>query len=225
MLVRLVSVSALFYFSFMMNKIILSLLLLMGCTVGRAQALYDVLRSIPDTMVSYIDAGQRSELADDILAKKSAVVVNSIGDTTSIVRHSGDYVLLRCNKARDMEMKLLPRKQEGDTLLCVVNTYKGPAEESTIAFYTLDWKTVSGGRFVADVPAQSLLHKPDSVSDNDFHHLCDMLDPLLVNIHLSPNNYSLTFSVSIPEVPRDKDKELKDIISQIKFNWDGERFN
>ena len=208
-----------------MNKIILSLLLLVGSTVCRAQALYSAFKSIPDSMVSYLDAGQRSELISDLLAKKPADVVNSIGDTTSIAGHSSDYILLRCNKARDMEMKLLPRKQEGDTLLCVVNTYKGPAEESTIAFYTLDWKPLHGSQFIDRVEGQSLLQKPDSVSDDDYNMLCDMLDPLLVNIHLSPNDYSITFSVSLPEVPRNKKKDLEGIISQKKFNWNGEKFN
>lgn len=209
----------------MMNKTIILFLLLLSSSVVRAQKLFDVFTAIPDTMLSYLDAGMRSELAGDMKAKKTAVVVNSIGDTTRVVTHSSDYILLRCNKSRDMEIKLLPRKQEGDTIVCVVNTYKGPAEESTVDFYTLAWKPLLKEQFVGSVSGMSLLQRPDTLSTDDFQELCGMFDPLLVNIHLSPKEQLLTYSVSLPDVPRDKEKTLKGLISQRKFNWDGERFN
>ena len=175
----------------MMNKTIILFLLLLSSSVVRAQKLFDVFTAIPDTMLSYLDAGMRSELAGDMKAKKTAVVVNSIGDT----------------------------------IVCVVNTYKGPAEESTIDFYTSAWKPLHKEQFVGSVSGMSLLQKPDTLSTDDFQELCGMFDPLLVNIHLSPKEQLLTYSVSLPDVPRDKEKTLKGLASQRKFNWDGERFN
>lgn len=210
---------------FQTMKRYLSLIVFLFLTLGMgAKNVLDVFNDMPDSLVSYLDASQRQELTAYIRMKGTPVVVNTLGDSTSIVAFSDDYIKVRCNEARDIEIKVLKQQNNGDTILCVVSTYKGPAEESTLRFYSADWKPLEN-KFVDAVSPSSLLAKPDSISDDDFHHLCDMIDPLMVKISLSPNDKSMSFNISLPNVPTDKKKELEGLLLQRKLNWNGTKFN
>ena len=209
-----------------MRKIIFSLLLmaLLPSMSIAQEAVSRVFISMPDSILPYLDASQRQELADDIAQKEKPIVVNSLGDTTRIDNISTDYMKLYCNKAHTIEMKILPRVQEKDSIICLVNTYNGPAEESDITFFDMAWQKLNQN-LTPSVKPQQLLAKPDTLSDEDYSSLAELLDPTLIKINLSPKSRTVTYQLSIPAVPNDKKKQLEGLLSQMNFNWDGERFN
>lgn len=202
-------------------KIIFSLLAAMVSLAASAQRVGDLFVTMPDSMIPYLSAGDRSELVGSYDADKSggAVKVNALGDTTRIERLTSTFMQLRCNGARRIQLALLAGKDDARAVICVVNSYYAPSVESTIEFYDASWKK-SNAVEMPKVDIMDLIHKPDSVSDDEYKVLCDMLDPQLVKYELDPDSGELTVCLSLPLVPRDKQKLLSSMLLQRKFKWD-----
>ena len=209
-----------------MNKIITVITVLIAATAMAAaqNKMVGLFNTMPASWLTYLDASERQSLADSANAKGRAVVVNNLGDSTAIEAVGSNYLRLKCNKAHTMEMMLLKRTTEKDSVVCLVSTFKGPAKESTVAFFDTRWNRLSGN-LAPTVTAQQLLHKPDTMTDTYFNSLVENLDPQLVAVSVSPKEQALTYTVSIPEVPKDKIRQLKGILLQRKFKWNGEKFN
>lgn len=191
---------------------------------ARSQTMTDLFTAMPDSMASYLDSEQRQDLAGQVGGNAvKPFVVNSLGDTTRIDTLTGDFIEVRCNNARTIQIKRLPYNGS-DSIICVVNTFYGPAAESTVAFYDLGWHKLNGS-FYEPVNPRALVQKPDSVSNDDFEQLFEMLDPQLVYMLLSPSDDSLTIGLSMPFVLKEKKSEIEGILLQRKLKWNDGKFN
>lgn len=210
--------------SVMKRKILVLFIAAMASLASGAQTLAKAFLSMPDSIIEYLDSDQRLGLVNRAGGGVPVFVVNSLGDSTSIESITPDYLRLKCNKARTLEIKLLPSASAGDSILCVVNTYYAPAAESNMAMFDTQWHRlhVDSGELVSQ---RQLISKPDSVSDVDFRQLCDMIDPELVEMHLSATDNSLTCDISLPDVPKEKSEQLRQLLVQKKLKWNGMSFN
>lgn len=173
----------------------------------------------------YLTTAQKQQLVDDFKDKKGdALVVNSLGDTTLLESSTANFIQLKCNNAHTIQIKSLRRQSDNDNVFCVVNTYKAPAAESTIEFFTKDNVKINEQLFTMP-QVSSLLQKPDTLSNDDFKQLTEMFDPQLIELRLSPTDNSITETLSLPSVPRDKKKILNGLRLQRKLNWNGNNFN
>lgn len=207
----------------MRHKILFIAALVCSLSV-RSQTMAGLFTAMPDSMTYYLDSGQRQDLAGQVgVGGVKPFVVNSLGDTTRIDTLTGDFIEVRCNNARTIQIKRLPY-HGADSIICVVNTFYGPAAESTVAFYDLGWNKLDGS-FYEPVNPRELVQKPDSVSNDDFEQLFDMLDPQLVYMRLSPSDDSLTVGLSMPLVFEEKKGEIEGMLLQRKFKWNNGKFN
>ena len=193
------------------------LLLLCGAMNMSAQTMRQVWMDMPDEMVVYLNRSNRTELADYVEMKVDAAIGNKLGDTTRVERLTPDYIRVKLNDAHRLEMKLVSR-DDGSKMVCVVNTFFGPAADSQIAFYDTEWHLLSDIQ-VTMPTSEQLCARPEGMTQERFDELKAMLDPELTEIILSETDDSITFRRSIPAVSSDDMNELKSILTPFFSNF------
>ena len=176
--------------------------------------------NMPTSIVGSLEKSTRQELLDLKEMKKKAVISGPLGEECSIDTLTADYLSARLSDVSTLQMKMLPTSS-GDSLLCLVQTYTGPLPESSISFYTPDWKALPMPSTHLDVDLQ----RPDTMTQDAFSKLQALFDPKLISFTLSPSNKELVVALS-PVIIREEEKaHVKALILQRKLNWNGKTFN
>lgn len=185
------------------------------CWIGvSAQSLREVWIEMPDSVMPYISKSQRTELADYIDMKAVPAVLNSFGDSVRIERMTKDYLLVNTNKAMRLEIKVLD-----NNTLALAQTWMGPAAESKLSFYNLQWQPKK-----VVVAYKENIVKPDAMSDEDFADLKPLLFPRMKEYHLSADNNSLSVSWTYPLLSKKDVKRVEDMLKPQTLNWTGGAF-
>lgn len=195
---------------FAIKRILLLVLIALGTTSIEAQTMRQIWIDMPDEMVPYLNQSNRTELADYVDMKVDAAIRNKLEDTTRIERLTPEYIRVKLNASHRLEMRLL-QKADGSKVLCVVNTWLGPAADSRLSFYDTDWHQLADIS-VPTATNDQLCSRPESMSQERYEELLAMLDPLLTEIVLSETDDAITFRRSVPIVSNDDLPELKSIL-------------
>ena len=207
-----------------MRTLILISVFLLGMQCVKAQkSVKDLLATIPESVVPYLTAEQAAELVKFTDESKTASVKNALNGTTSVDTLAADFASLKLNGVTDMQVRLLPL---GDTaqVVCVIKTVNKPVPESTVKFYTTDWKQLDSHFNLPDggdacLMMSMLTHCPDTMPKTRFDELCKYLDPIIVSADFSNIGQGLTYSLSLPFVQKGDMDEIKSIIRQKSFKW------
>ena len=205
---------------------VLGVLALLGGLAGTSQAqvsMRRVLMSMPDSMAPYLNHSMMGELVEFAERSGSAEVKNKLEGTTSLDTLTAEYASLSLSQVVRMEVLLLQRAL-GDTILCVVNTYRGPEPESTVRFFDATWQSLPGDALLSPVGLGALLHRPDTMSVEEYQRLCRMVDPCLIAVSVNPGDKGLTFSLSKPLLSKEDKQALDAIVLQKYVKWDGITF-
>ena len=195
---------------FAIKSILLLVLIALGTTLIEAQTMRQRWIDMPDEMVPYLNQSNRTELADYVDMKVDAAIRNKLEDTTRIERLTLEYIRVKLNASHRLEMRLL-QKADGSKVLCVVNTWLGPAADSRLSFYDTDWHQLADIS-VPTATNDQLCSRPEGMSQERYEELLAMLDPLLTEIVLSETDDAITFRRSVPIVSNDDLPELKSIL-------------
>ena len=196
-------------------KKILIIICFLTCWVGvSAQSLREVWIEMPDSILPYLSKSQRTELADYVDMKADPAVLNSFGDSVRIERMTNNYLLLKANDVKRVEIKLLDKNT-----LALVQTWMAPAAESKLSLFNLQWQPKEA---VVDYKANIV--KPDSMSDEDFAELKTMMYPRLKEYRLSADNNSLSVSWNYPLLSKKDVKRVADLLKTQVLNWTGKDF-
>ena len=124
-------------------------------------------------------------------------------------------------------MKTLPM-ENGDSVLCVVKSFAGPEKESELYFFNQEWKVLDASRFLGgkrmEDLAETLVQKPDTMSESRFADLKAMIEPKMVSALLLQNENALVVRLASPLLSADDKKVVNVIKLQRKFNWNGKSF-
>lgn len=200
----------------------ISLLLLIAMSI-EAQSLRDIWINMPDTIVPYLNESKRTQLVDNIETGNRSVIDNLLTDSTEITMISANYLSVSLNSSVVMEIKLLENRDGGMTV-CVVTTYKAPSAESTIAFYDMQWQRMPSS-LMRPVVAASLMKCADGMSEEEFEEVSLLLDPKLIELHLSESDNTLTIGYSLPVMPEADELRARQILSPQTLRWNGVVFN
>lgn len=123
--------------------IIIGLLTL--CTSGAsAQHMRDIFAQMPDSLLPLLSQNNRLDCIDFIENNMPAKVKNRFDTYSELKALTADYLLLRPSAHSQVEMKLFPRAEQGDTILCMVHTVESRnAADSYVRFYDLAWNELS----------------------------------------------------------------------------------
>lgn len=211
----------------MMKRLIITALCAIFTVEMCAKSMGEIWASLPDSVIPYVDRGHRAQMTEYIKMGLKGDVDHSLAGQSVMDTLTTDYIHLTLNEAVVMELKKLPQ-HGGDSLLCVVTTWKGPAEESTVRFYSQDWKAINlshafGGKKLPDL-ADDLTLKPDTMDEKRFSELRSMIDPVMVGAHLSPSDNHLKVRLALPLLSADHQKAVGSILREVILLWNGDGF-
>lgn len=184
--------------------------------------------SMPDSLAPSLDKNLRTELVELQEMGIKSEVNNLLGSTSVMDTITHDFLQVKLSALASLQMKLLPLS-DGDSVLCVVNTVAAPEKESEVFFYDQQWnmldvKRFFGGKSLSEI-RESLIQRPDTMSEAKFSELKSMIEPRMLSATLFEQEKSIVFHLSLPLLS-EKDKKLVSAIRvQRKFNWIKEIFN
>ena len=201
-----------------MKKIILAFLLV-GCTLSAAaQDVYSLFLTMPQEETPYLSGLQKLQLLQAELTQHGSKVENLLKDSTSIEVLMPNFLYVHLNEARDMQIKKLPMG-EGDSILCVVNTYKGKAPESSIAYYSFKWEKLEIAGFPIPTDTRQLHMRPVDMDETKYKDLLKLLDPVLIQYVFDPVDNRLFVHQSMPLLSEEERKEVGRILHPIIISW------
>ena len=203
-----------------MKRFLFGLCLVAMPVTMMAQQVRKMWVNMPTSIAGSLEKSTRQELLDLKEMKKKAVISGPLGEECSIDTLTADYLSARLSDVSTLQMKMLPTSS-GDSLLCLVQTYAGPLPESSISFYTSDWKALPMPSMHLDVDLQ----RPDTMTQDDFSKLQALFDPKLISFTLSPSNKDLVVALSPVIISEEEKAHVKALTLQGKLNWNGKTFN
>ena len=203
-----------------MKRFLFGLCLVAMPVTMMAQQVRKMWVNMPTSIAGSLEKSTRQELLDLKEMKKKAVISGPLGEECSIDTLTADYLSARLSDVSTLQMKMLPTSS-GDSLLCLVQTYTGPLPESSISFYTPDWKALPMPSMHLDVDLQ----RPDTMTQDDFSKLQALFDPKLISFTLSPSNKDLVVALSPVIISEEEKAHVKALTLQRKLNWNGKTFN
>lgn len=209
----------------MMNKIryiILFACLLMASTGVGAKSMKDLLVSMPDSLLPYLNKSLRQEMPELQEMGVKAEVKNLLGENSVMDTLTANFLQIRMSKVATLQMKKLP-VEGGDSILCLVKTFAGPEKESQVLFFNQDWKALDAGKLFA-CDAERLISKPDTMTEARFIELKKMIEPKMMSVMLFEHENAAVVRLSLPLLSADDKKTVSVIKLQRKFNWNGKTF-
>lgn len=164
----------------MVKRIIVSLFLMQSLGIAAQEmTIREAFKHMPDTIVPYLTENNRLDFVDFIDSNMEAEVTNSLGGKSKMLVMSGQYASILLNDAASLEMCLLPVAEPVDSasyIICLVRTYGTEIRESTVDFYSLQWRQLDRAAYLKwpdsdtfearlDEQASSLTLQPVSYAD------------------------------------------------------------
>lgn len=209
----------------MLKRIVFIAWAIMAAAAAHAQTtMAKMWTSMPDSLApAYLKADKRRAMVDYYEMGETAEVTHELQGTSVMDTLSTQYARVTLSEAQSLQMALLPTAQ-GDTLLCRVVTFSAPAPESRVEFFDTKWNRLDAERFLPPVSSSSLLHRPDSLGEEEFGVLCSFFEPKMMQVGLDPADFSLTFSLATPLTSRFDRERLATVMVQRKVKWEGEMY-
>lgn len=214
----------------------LNIIILLVCApilVGAQISLRDVWLSMPDGMIPYLNKNLRLEHLDFVDMGVKSEVNHQLNGVSVMDTLTADYTHITLSKSSSLELRLLP-VNDSTKIICMVRTFKAPAEESEIRFYDTDWNLLTDDYGLEKIKNQdntdtefllsSFVQRPDTLSTERFEELCKLIEPVMVSASFDVAEPVLTFRLSVPLAVPDDHEQLKSILRPRRFKWDGKVF-
>ena len=202
---------------------------LIACLSSHGQTgISQLWESMPAPIIPYLDSNSRTDMVNFYNMGVQAEVVSAMGDTCAIDSLNERYMLVRLNQSVTMQLGLLPTT-EGDTLICMVKSYKGESEqlggasESVVTFYDSNWQPLDTGKFL-EPQKLSFSQRPDTMSVERYNEIVRLMDPALQTVTMDAGDLSLTISPSTPFLSKKEKEQIKAIAMQRKLKWNGKNY-
>lgn len=192
---------------------------LFSSSTSYSQSMKEVWKNMPDSLFAYLNSSLREECVELSDKGLTAEVTNLLNEKTTIDTLSADYMNVSMSKSTTMQMRLMPRA-EGDSIVCVVVSYKVPETDSNVSFYTKDWKKISDLSF--DI--KNFVQRPDTMTVDRYKDIINLLDPYIMSARLSATDNSLLVSVSAAIASKEDEEQLSSVLINRRYEWNGSEF-
>ena len=189
-----------------------------------AQDINSVFISMPDSLSPLLTKVNRQDFADFLSSGMKAVVKNRFEGKSEMLKLTDTYLKLKTTLSSSEEMKLLPLN-DSVNVVCVVKTYAGPAEDSSVSFYSTDWKKLPLRNFIS-LPEHEDFYKPsaDSVSvvtKEDFAS-----EMYMMKAELSDKDNTIVFKCTSAEtMGKESAEQVKPYaLDSLRYNWKNGKF-
>ncbi len=136
---------------------------LFSLTSLQAQEAKTLFVNMPDSLSPLLTKVNRADCVDFLESKMKAQVENRFGKKSEMTELGKDYIRMQMSPQTTWQMKVLALN-DTTNVICTVSTACAPACDSSIRFYSTDWKPLTDSQFIS-LPAMSdFLNTPDSAS-------------------------------------------------------------
>lgn len=214
----------------------LNIIILLVCApiLVRAQiSLRDAWLSMPDGMIPYLNKNLRLEHLDFVDMGVKSEVNHQLNGVSVMDTLTVDYTHVTLSNSSSLELRLLP-VNDSTKIICMVKTFKAPAEESEIHFYDAKWNQLAGDYGLkqiknqdntdVDILLSNFIQKPDTMTSERLEKLSKLIEPVMVYASFDVAEPILTFKLSIPLATPDDREQVKSILRSRRFKWDGGQF-
>ena len=179
--------------------------------------------AMPDSLCTLLTAVNRADLVDFMANHMKAEVDNRLSGRTRMTQLSSSYLRLQHSDLAQWQMKLLPT-QQGDTLICVVETVLTPVVDSHLLLYDTDWNALPLDRVLPQTPTLSDFLSPEAHAIFQSQNASAAL--LLTEATFTPDENQLVIRFTTPDsVDAEVRKRLEPYLtSSITYHWQGNRF-
>lgn len=213
-----------------MKKLLVFTFAVLSCVQTRAQevVMRDVFIAMPGSFTPYLSHNDKLDLIDFMESGMASEITNGLDGKTRLDTLTADYLRLQLSPASQIEMKLLPYTSavpsgSAGRVVCLVTTFGNAPAESSVRFYTTDWKPVA-----IEVPtgelSDGLTARPDTMGLEQFAALSRILSPRMLVCRLSPDAPVLTVQLSAPMLTTEDKKKIAPLLRAKNLKWDGENF-
>lgn len=197
-------------------------------TVLARHTMREVWISMPDSILTYLNENMRRELVELTDMGVKAEIKNVFQEETVLDTITDNYIGVKLNNSVSMQMRMLT-KDDSTQVICMVRTFSAPETESVVRFYNTEWTALDDTYGLpADRSEAKLLGmltaRPDTMTQQRYEELCDMIDPVMMSACLSKDSDVVYFTLGVPMLNDDEKKDVKNIIKQRFFKWDGKIF-
>ena len=118
------------------------------------------------------------------------------------------------------QMKVLALN-DSTNVICTVSTVCAPACDSSIHFYTDDWKPLTTSLFITLPLMDDFLNAPDSAGVYEFDEARRSADMLLMKADFNKENTELTVTLTTPDyMAKEMAEKLKPFLRRpIVYHW------
>lgn len=204
-------------------KRFLTIIALAATTLSmQAQSLEQFFISTPDSLQPYMNKLDREALLLSVDRSKDTLATMNIafGGAVSLTHLSQQLIVFNPSSSLTMEYAQLPT--DGDSVYCVISTYKAPEAESIVRIYDRDWRCLS----TVDITRYAGLVRPDTISEARFDEIAGSQEIKMAMASIDKNNAkSLNLQYTMPLLSSDEKKAFSTVILQTNLKWDGKTFN
>ena len=207
-----------------MKKILLLILMICTCSL-QAQDMKSLFIAMPDSLAPLLTKVNKEDFGDFLASNMKAEVKNRLGKNSEMLKLTADYLNLKMSESSEVQMKLLP-VNDSVKVVCVVHTYKGPAGDSSIRFYSTQWEELPLSSYLT-LPKEDAFYKaPVAEADQEtYHNLRKQADMYLFVAKLSEKDNTLLYSYTTPDyLDKETAEKLKPFLNaeSLKYIWTGE---
>lgn len=208
-----------------MKKIVLLCFFMASVITLHGQDAKSLFINMPDSLCPLLTKVNREDFADFLESKMKAQVKNKMDKVSEMKELTKDYLFLQTTSQSTFQMKLL---QLNDTtkIICTVSTVCGPVCDSSIKFYSTDWRELSSGNYIESPSIEQFFLTPDSAQVEAFNSARASLDIYFLKADLSKDTSNLAFTFTSPEnLGEDDTKVLQPFLKKnLNYSWQGGRF-
>ncbi len=189
---------------------------------AQAQGLQKFFIDTPDSIQPYMKKLDREALVMSADPSKDTCSYMNIvyGGTVSITHLTPELIVFNPSKTLTQEYAILP--SEGDSVFCVISTYKAPEGESSVKIYDKNWTWLS----TLDLTDKAKLARPDSISEARFEEIIKTQEIKMTLASIDKkNSKQLNLEFSMPLMSSDEKKAFLPVILQTNLKWNGKTFN
>ena len=189
---------------------------------SQAQGLQKFFIDTPDSIQPYMKKLDREALVMSADPSKDTCSYMNIvyGGTVSITHLTPELIVFNPSKTLTQEYAILP--SEGDSVFCVISTYKAPEGESSVKIYDKNWTWLS----TLDLTDMAKLARPDSISEARFEEIIKTQEIKMTLASIDKkDSKQLNLEFSMPLMSSDEKKAFLPIVLQTNLKWNGKTFN
>lgn len=196
------------------------LISVLSLTSLQAQEAKTLFINMPDSLSPLLTKVNREDCIDFLGSNMKAQVDNRFGKKSEMTELGKDYIRMQMSPQTTWQMKMLALN-DSTNVICTVSTACAPACDSSLSFYTTDWKPLAASEFITLPVMNDFLNTPDSTAIYEFDEARRSADILLMKANFNKENNELTISLTTPEyMSKETAEKLKPFLRRpIVYHW------